>query len=264
MIFTSIYIFIVNHTLENYKALQLLFCLINFFLSLTTLILNFLLYKKTNRIRKEIIKYKYLYEDIEEIRIFVYIFLISCALTIIFLLYFIYLIYNEYYLTKLKCVSQNSIPQISSENISNENNQNEDEQSRLYKEHLIKEIYDLTEEENTLASSCEDIKKENIEKKQNKIIEIEKLTSNYSQINNNIEKLQKQNSKVDKEIKELKKKKKLKQQLFKNKYEKNQKFIIKFKKLIDERNILKINNENKRQKERMMEHEYNRLLESQS
>lgn len=52
--------------------------------------------------------------------------------------------------------------------------------------------------------------------------------------------------------------------MFKNKNEKNQKFIIKFKKLIDERNILKINNENKRQKERMMEQEYNRLLESQS
>jgi hypothetical protein len=41
-------------------------------------ILSFILFilKSNNRIRKEIIKHKYLYEDIEEIGIFVYIILI--------------------------------------------------------------------------------------------------------------------------------------------------------------------------------------------
>ena len=61
----------INKNLRIYKNFQFLLSSVNFILSFIIFIL-----KSNNRIRKEIIKHKYLYEDIEEIGIFVNIFLI--------------------------------------------------------------------------------------------------------------------------------------------------------------------------------------------
>ena len=76
--------------------------LINFLFSLIIFILNFLLCIKNNKIRKEIIKDKYFYQDIEELGIFVFIFLISCVLRLIFLSFCIYLFFTNFNTTTLK------------------------------------------------------------------------------------------------------------------------------------------------------------------
>ena len=102
----------INKNLRIYKNFQFLLSSMNFILSFIIFIL-----KSNNRIRKEIIKHKYLYEDIEEIGIFIYINLMCINnnfFSILLLFFFI-----DCNITNLKC----SIP-IHLMNLSKKNRMN--------------------------------------------------------------------------------------------------------------------------------------------
>ena len=102
LINTSMCLLIIYYKLRKLNMLIFFLSLINFLFSLIILILNPLLCIKNYKIRKEIIKYKYFYQDIEELGIFVFIIPISFVLTLIFLSFCIYLFFTNFNTTTLK------------------------------------------------------------------------------------------------------------------------------------------------------------------
>ena len=146
LIYTSMCLLIIYYKLRKLNIIIFLLSLINFILSLIILILNFLLCIKNNKIRKEIIKHKYFYQDIEELGIFVFIIPISFVLTLIFLSFCIYLFFTT---STLKFSISEIFYEICSKIIIKIDK----------KERLRKKLIKLIEEKTDLSNKYDEIKK---------------------------------------------------------------------------------------------------------
>ena len=182
--------------------------LINFLFSLIILILNPLLCIKNYKIRKEIIKYKYFYQDIEELGIFVFIIPISFVLTLIFLSFCIYLFFTNFNTTTLKF----SIPDFRNEFLNILRYLRCDDR----KKRLIKELIQKNNRKEYLRDLSDKIKNENLKKNK----ENDEMDTNYSEIEKSVIYLQEERDKLLNDITELEKQINEKKQEYQNEIKK--------------------------------------------